>query len=75
MTSTIKMEKTPYDRFCVSAYRTIEPNKIESGIIEYISVTGDMNAMFKKFLIASHVLTSSDISIHFRYKASATFIM
>jgi hypothetical protein len=43
MTSIIKMEKTPYDKFCVSAYRTIEPNKMESGIKEYISITGDIN--------------------------------
>ena len=68
------MEKTPYDKFCVSAYRIIEPNNMESGIKEYISMTGDRMIVVKKSLIVCHI-PRSDISIHFRYKASATFIM
>ena len=77
MTSTIKMEKTPYDKFCVSAYKTIEPNNMESGINEYISITGARRTFVKIFLMVSHAVGScgGGISIHFRYKASASFIM
>jgi hypothetical protein len=73
------MEKTPYDKFCVSAYKTNEPNNMESGINEYISITGDRSTLVKICLIVSHALNSGSgcapISIHFRYKASATFMM
>ena len=63
------------------AYKIMDPNKMESGINEYISITGDKRIVVKNCLIVGHIPSSwSDcsvggISIHFRYKASAIFIM
>jgi len=66
--SKIKNEKTPYDTFCVMTYRSKDPNKIESGINEYSSTTGESIVSLKKVVIVDHVCP---ISISIKYKASA----